>query len=1061
MRYVFSSVATLLAVAMFSPPDALGQGSQGLSIGNYQFVSEQRSTRTQWFVTYRAELQNTGSARTGVTATVTSLGLNIQTVPGQSTLHFPAVPANGRVNSIDTFTILVDRSVPFDFAKLQWSFLNPAANAGPNQTVPVGTTVSLNGSGSSNPSGSGTLTYAWTFASRPAGSTATLNNASNVLASFTVDVPGNYVVTLTVNNGTASDSANVTISTLNSPPVAKAGPNQTVAVGSTATLNGSGSSDVDGNPLTYLWTFVSQPAGSTAVLANFRSVSSTFVADKAGTYIIELVVNDGKVDSTPSTVSITTTNTPPVANAGAAQTVSFGALVQLNGAASTDVDGDTLTYKWTLLTRPANSTASLSNAAVVNPTFTADRQGAYVVQLIVNDGKIDSAPATVTITTNAPQGPTANAGPNQTVVHGTTVTLTGSGSDPQNLPLQFTWSLTTRPAGSTAVLSNASVPNPTFFADKPGTYVAQLIVGNGTTNSDPSTVTITTTNTVPIANAGSTQNVTSGATVTLDGSGSLDADSDPLTYSWSFSSRPPGSTATLSAATSKNPTFVVDVSGTYVAQLIVNDGFASSAPSTVTVTADSMRITLTPSPLNLSNAPATLTVGLTVPAGPNGLVVTLSGFDPALISVATRVTIPANATGANVTVTPLAAGNTNILATSPGYQPASTPVNITPGSITVTMSAPGVGIGRTLTGTITLSAPAPAGGTIVGLSATPGGLVTFNPTDVNIAADSKTGTFVLTGVAEGTATITAASAGYGSGTAIVLVANLGAIALQSNVSVTAGQSAPLSVSLSTPAPTGGVTIALSSSDTSKVTVSPSVFIEAGATLPAVAPQVTGVALGSATITATASGYASDSRSVQVVSNLSFSPSTLSIGVGATQNLTLNLSGPAPAGGLNVTLTSSNNGAATVPGTVTINANATSVSVPITGVAAGSATITASTATPNVTSGTAAITVTVAGVINLPSNLTVGIGQSVPFPITLSSAAPQGGVTVTLSSSDPAKVSISPTSVDIPAGQTQPAAQPQVTGVNVGSANITASAPDMEPPPGPCRQQPRSALRLRA
>ena len=190
---------------------------------------------------------------------------------------------------------------------------------------------------------------------------------------------------------------------------------------------------------------------------------------------------------------------------------------------------------------------------------------------------------------------------------------------------------------------------------------------------------------------------------------------------------------------------MVDVAGTYVAQLIVNDGFASSAPSTVTVTADSMRITLTPSPLNLSNAPATLTVGLTVPAGPNGLVVTLSGFDPALISVATRVTIPANATGANVTVTPLAAGNTNILATSPGYQPASTPVNITAGSITVTMSAPGVGIGRTLTGTITLSAPAPAGGTIVGLSATPGGLVTFNPTDVNIAADSKTGTFVLTG----------------------------------------------------------------------------------------------------------------------------------------------------------------------------------------------------------------------------------------------------------------------------------------------------------------------------
>ena len=163
---------------------------------------------------------------------------------------------------------------------------------------------------------------------------------------------------------------------------------------------------------------------------------------------MQLTVNDGKVDSAPSTVLITSGNTPPVANAGATQVVSTGAIVQLNGSGSTDVDGDPLTYHWSFVSVPAGSTAHLSSTSAVSPTFTADLAGTYVAQLIVNDGKIDSAPSTVTITTNAIPAPTANAGPNQTVVHGTTVTLSGSGSDPQGLPLTLTWSLTTKPAGS-------------------------------------------------------------------------------------------------------------------------------------------------------------------------------------------------------------------------------------------------------------------------------------------------------------------------------------------------------------------------------------------------------------------------------------------------------------------------------------------------------------------------------------------------------------------------------------------------------------------------------------
>src|SRR6185369_9564173 len=92
------------------------------------------------------------------------------------------------------------------------------------------------------------------------------------IAKVRIDGPGTYIVALTVSNGFGSDTATLAISTTNSPPVADAGPNQTVAVGSTVTLNGGGSSDVDGNALTYSWTLVSRPTGSVAALGNPTTV---------------------------------------------------------------------------------------------------------------------------------------------------------------------------------------------------------------------------------------------------------------------------------------------------------------------------------------------------------------------------------------------------------------------------------------------------------------------------------------------------------------------------------------------------------------------------------------------------------------------------------------------------------------------------------------------------------------------------------------------------------------------------------------------------------------------
>jgi len=451
------------------------------------------------------------------------------------------------------------------------------------------------------------------------GMTAQVLSATGHSATFLVPTglhPGPATVTAT-NPGEGSGSIAFTV--LNHLPVADAGPDQTVLVTDTVQLDGSQSSDADGDLLTFQWTVVSAPAGSAATLSDSTTVRPTFLVDRPGTYVVRLIVNDGLTDSAPDTVQIGTANSRPVAHPGPDQTVHIGGLVQLDGAASSDVDGDPLTYGWTFVSTPTDSHADLSDATTAHPSFAPDLPGRYVVQLIVNDGTVDSKPATVQVdTTNS--RPVADAGPDQQATVDDTVQLDGSySSDIDDDPLTYRWSFTTTPTDSAASLLNATTAQPTFVPDLPGDYVAQLIVNDGFEDSLPDTVAITVEarpNQPPVAQndtAVTDENASVGIAVLGN---DTDPDGDPLTIT-GVTQGINGGTATINGAT-VTYTPPLNWSGADIFTYTISDGRGGTATATVTVT------------VNPINHPPTVTLGADQTGGslPLAVVFTATASDP-------------------------------------------------------------------------------------------------------------------------------------------------------------------------------------------------------------------------------------------------------------------------------------------------------------------------------------------------------------------------------------------------------------------------------------------------
>ncbi len=320
--------------------------------------------------------------------------------------------------------------------------------------------------------------------------TASSNSAATIIVEPTIEI-GDFATgalspadtfTIQHNRRYRFSPANITVAftgsevAQNQAPQADAGVDQITEVGRVVSLDGSGSNDPDGDTLTYFWALTTPP-GSTAALSNSVTPNAEFTPDIPGQYMATLTVNDGELTSSDNSeiaVAQATPNNPPVITSSPNITGSTGAAYSYNVVA-TDLDpGDELTY--TLQLAPTGMTIDATTGLI---NWVPPASGAYDVDVVVTDSVGLNDRQIYLIQVNAgtnDTAPTINAIPAQVVVVGQTLTLTATGSDPENEPLRFsvdnppanlainsatgvlTWTPATAQIGDTEVIASVSDP---------------------------------------------------------------------------------------------------------------------------------------------------------------------------------------------------------------------------------------------------------------------------------------------------------------------------------------------------------------------------------------------------------------------------------------------------------------------------------------------------------------------------------------------------------------------------------------------------------------------------
>ena len=414
----------------------------------------------------------------------------------------------------------------------------------------------------------------------------------------------------------------------NSDPMANAGVDRTVNSGAMVTLDGSGSTDPDGNDTIegYEWTQPGEPAGwtgspvSRVTLTGDDTEMPTFTADNLDaadaiaevSHYFQLKVTDNEGATHTDTVTITV-NAPPLAKIEglAERRVNSGAMVVLDGSESDDRPKGDVSYEWERTGGTTGITAPvLTDTTSETLEFTADsldpgaaeRTHEYtltVTEVGITGRDAQSNAAIVTITVNAP--PRANAGDDQTIDAPEpsgmkTATLDGSAStDTDGGTLEYSWERTGGTNMPGPVLTGATSNMPTFPVDTlvPGTtdvtheYTLTVTDAEGLTDTDTVTITV---NALPVANAGPDRTVPSGTLVTFDGSGSSDT-GKTLDYFWEGPSGTSTHTAVLTGERTENPSYTAmdstatqTVPKTNIWRLTVTDDKGATATDFVTIT---------------------------------------------------------------------------------------------------------------------------------------------------------------------------------------------------------------------------------------------------------------------------------------------------------------------------------------------------------------------------------------------------------------------------------------------------------------------------------------------